>query len=148
MQVEQLLAFIQERWMVLLIALIVVIIVVSIVKTVVKWVIALVIIVAIVFYAMNYTPESLKAIGADLSTKVMSDLKAQALKVLTDDAKDAKYEVNKDGSFTITTKNIKLEGKVGEQEVKVTILGQSFSMDMDQAVQAFIEQAKKNSSSK
>lgn len=141
---EQLTAFIQERWMVLLIALIVLIIVVSIVKTVVKWVIALVIVVAIIFYGFNYTPESLKAIGADLGTKVMSDLKAQALKMLTDDAKDAKYEVNKDGTFTITSKNIKLEGKLSDKEVRVTILGQSFTMDMDAAVKAFIEQAKKN----
>lgn len=141
---DQLIAFVEERWVILLVVVVALIVITTVVKTVVKWILALAIIAGVLIYGFNYTPESLKTMGTDISNKIVSDIKSQALKYLTDDAKEAKFESNKDGSFTITSPNLKLEGKAGDKEVKVTILGQTFTMDADAAVQAFIEQAKKN----
>lgn len=141
---DQLIAFVEEKWVLLLIVVVVLIVVTTVVKTVVKWLLALAIIAGVLIYGFNYTPESLKTMGTDISNKIVSDVKSQALKYLTDDAKKAEFEAHKDGSYTITSPNLKLEGKAGDKEVKVTILGQSFTMDADAAVNAFIEQAKKN----
>jgi hypothetical protein len=140
---NQWISFVQDKWVILLVALVAVIVVISIVKTVAKWIIALVIVGAVIFYGANYT-DSIKTIGSDIGNKVVNDMKDQAFKAFVNDVKDAKYEANKDGSFTVTTKNVKVEGKAGDKTVKVTILGQTFNMDADSAVLAFIEQAKKN----
>ncbi|TCZ75856.1 hypothetical protein E0485_15895 [Paenibacillus albiflavus] len=141
---DQLISFVEEKWVILLIILVVLIVITTVVKTVVKWILALAIIAGVLIYGFNYTPESLKTIGTDISEKIINDVKGQALKYLTDDAKDAKFEANKDGSFTISSPHLKLEGKANDKEVKVTILGQTFTMDADTAVKSFIEQAKKN----
>jgi hypothetical protein len=140
---DQWLSFVQDKWILLLIAVVAIVVIISIVKTVAKWVIALIIVAAVIIYGANYT-DSIKTIGSDIGNKVMNDLKEQAFKAFVSDVKEAKYEANKDGSFTVTTKSVKLEGKAGDPQVKVTILGQTFSMDADSAVQAFIDQAKNN----
>jgi len=138
---DQWISFVQDKWVILLVALVAVIVVISIVKTVAKWIVALVIVAAVIFYGANYTDaDSIKTIG----DKIVNDVKDQALNAFVNDVKEAKYEANKDGSFTVTSKNVKVEGKAGDKTVKVTILGQTFSMDADSAVQTFIDQAKQN----
>jgi len=144
---DQWLTFVQDKWVILLVALIALVVIVSIVKTVAKWIIALVIVAVVVIYGANYT-DSLTTIGNDIGTKVANDIKDQAFKAFVNDVKEAKYETGKDGTFTVSTSNVKVEGKVGDNEVKVTILGQSFTMNADSAVQKFIDQAKANASAK
>ncbi|WP_442603316.1 hypothetical protein [Paenibacillus sp. KN14-4R] len=136
---DQWMSFLQERWILILAAVIVLIIVVSIVKTIMKWVIVFAIIAGVVIYGVQYT-DTLKTVG----TTVVNEIKTQAIKALSDDMKDAKYVVNKDGSFEVSTKNLKMEGKAGSNELQVTFLGQTFKMEADAAVKALIEQAKAN----
>lgn len=147
---EQWIAFAQDRWYLIVAALVVLFIVMRIVKTVVKWVIVLAVLAVIVVYGANYK-DKLQSVGASLTAsvgeKVASEASAKALQAFKDEAKDAKFKANSDGSFTITTKSLKVEGKPGDSDVAVTFLGQTFRIKADAAVKAFIEQAKANSNS-
>jgi hypothetical protein len=140
---DQWLAFAQDRWYLLVAAIIVLFIIIGIVKTVVKWVIVIIIIGALVLYGVNYK-DKLTSIGASVASQVSGEIKDGALKAITSEAKDAQFKANPDGSFLITTKNLKLEGKAGSKDVQVTFLGKTFTMNADGAINAFIEQAKKN----
>lgn len=132
--------FFREHWLVLVIALIVLFIVIKVVKTVVKWLIVLVIIAGIIIYS-GYNLDDLKSVG----TQAIESLKQEAVSLMIGEAKDAKYAAGSDGSFTITTKNIELNGKTGDNEVDIAIRGTKiFSMPIDETVQNFINQAKKN----
>ncbi|MCR8645302.1 hypothetical protein NV379_21835 [Paenibacillus sp. N1-5-1-14] len=136
---DQWISFLQDRWLLLLAAVIILIIVINIVKTVLKWVIVFAVIAGVVIYGVQYT-DTLTTVG----TSVVNEIKSQAVKALGDDLKDAKYVANKDGSFEVSTKNLKIEGKAGSNELQVTFLGQTFKMEADTAVKALIEQAQAN----
>jgi uncharacterized membrane protein len=144
---EQWLSFAQDRWYLLAGALVVLFIVVRVVKTVVKWVIVAVLLVALAVYGASYK-DRLQSIGASVGQKVAGEVGDQALKAFKDEAQEAKFAANPDGTFTITTKSLKVTGKPGSDDVTVTFLGQTFHLKANEAVQAFIEQAKANSNSK
>lgn len=145
---DQWIAFAQDRWYLVVAALVVLFIVMRIVKTVVKWIIVLAILAVLVVYGANYK-DKLQTVGASLTgsigEKVAAEVSDKALQALKDEAKDAKFKENADGSFTVTTKSLKVEGKPGDSDVAVTFLGQTFHIKADTAVKAFIDQAKKNS---
>jgi hypothetical protein len=140
---DQWISFAQDRWYLIVAAIIVLFIIIGIVKTVVKWVFILVIVGALVLYGANYK-DKLQNIGTSVITQVGDEVKDKAINTLTSEAKDAQFKANPDGSFLITTKSLKVEGKAGTDEVKVTFLGKSFTMNANAAVNAFVEQAKKN----
>ncbi|MEW9700672.1 hypothetical protein [Paenibacillus sp. SI8] len=140
---DQWISFAQDRWYLIVAAIIVLFIVIGIVKTVVKWLIILVIVGCLVLYGANYK-DKLQDIGASVVSQVGDEVKDKALSALTSEAKDAQFKASPDGSFQITTKSLKVEGKAGSDEVKVTFLGQTFSMNANAAINALIEQAKKN----
>ncbi|KIL42411.1 hypothetical protein SD70_00325 [Gordoniibacillus kamchatkensis] len=141
---EQWLAFAQDRWYLLVGALVVLLLVVRVVKTVVKWVIIAALLVVLAIYGANYK-DQLKSIGASVGQKVASEVSDQALKALKDEAKDAKFRTNADGTFTITSKSLQVAGKPGSDDVTVTFMGQTFHLSGSDTVKAFIEQAKANS---
>ncbi|MBP1992038.1 hypothetical protein [Paenibacillus eucommiae] len=143
---DQWITFAQDRWYFIAVAIIVLFIVIGVVKTLVKWVLVVIIIGVIVVYGANYK-DKLQSIGTTIVTKATEEAKDGAAKALASEAKDAKYTVDKDGAFVITTKNLKVEGKVGSNDVEVTFLGATFTMQADGVVSTFIEQAKKNSGS-
>jgi uncharacterized membrane protein len=140
---DQWISFAQDRWYLIVGAIIVLFIVIGIVKTVVKWVVVLVIVGALIVYGASYK-DKIKDIGATVISQVSDDIKDKAVSALTSEAKEAKFKANPDGSFLITTKSLQVEGKSGSDEVQVTFLGKSFKMNANAAVNAFIEQAKKN----
>lgn len=137
-------SFLAERWFVIAGALLVLFLVVKIVKTVVKWVIVLAVLAGLFFYGASYK-DQLMELGTTVGAKVAEEAKTQALKTIKDEMKDAQYKVNADGTFTVSTKSVKLEGKPGANEVKVSFMNQSFTMPLDTAMNALVEQAKKNS---
>ncbi len=140
---DQLMAFAQDRWYLIAAAIVALFIVVRIVKTVVKWVFVLIIVSVLVLYGANYK-DKLQSVGAGVAGQVTAEIKDSAVKALASEAKEAKFKANPDGSFTISSKNLKVEGKAGSSEVQVTFMGQTFTMSVDGAISAFIEQAKKN----
>lgn len=131
--------FLQERWFIIVAAIVVLFLVIKIVKTVVKWVIVLAVIAGLFYYGANYKDQLM-----DMGTAVTAEAKNQAIKAISGEMKDAQYKQNPDGTFTVTTKSLKLDGNPGSNEVKVTFMNQTFTMKMDDVVNALIEQAKKN----
>lgn len=147
MNLEHLTSFLQDQWYVAAIAVIVLLVVVKLVKTVVKWVVILAIIAGVLVYGSNYkdTLSNIKdTVSQAAGSAVAREVQDQAAKAITNEAKEAKYTKNADGSYTIRTKTIQLDGKPGSTDVKVTVAGQSFNLKADAAVQAFIDQAKQN----
>lgn len=136
--------FVQDKWVIVLVALVLLFIVMRIVKNVVKWVLILAILGGTLYYGYQYKDTLIKETGKSITETVTAEIEKKALDTVTKEAKDAKYTTSPDGTFTVSTKNIKIEGKPGEPDVKVTFLGQSFKMNANAVVKAMIEQAKKN----
>ncbi|CAG7616355.1 hypothetical protein PAESOLCIP111_01896 [Paenibacillus solanacearum] len=143
MALDFLTAFLAERWYIILGALIVLFLVIKIVKTVIKWVIVLAIVAGLFFYGASYKDQLLE-LGTTVGAKVAAEAKTQAMNAIGQEVKEAKYSQNADGSFTIMTKSVKVEGKPGAAEVQVTFMNQTFTVKVDDMVKTFIEQAKKN----
>lgn len=131
--------FLQERWFIVVAAIVVLFVVIRIVKTVIKWVLVLAILAGLFFYGASYKDQLL-----EIGSAVTAEAKNQALKAISGEMKEAQYKQNPDGSFTVTTKSLKLEGKPGSNEVQVTFMNQTFTMKLDDVVNALIEQAKTN----
>lgn len=136
-------SFLSERWYVIAAALLIMFLVVKVVKTVVKWVVVLAVLAGLFFYGASYKDQILE-LGTTVGAKVATEVKDQAVKSIADEMKDAKYKQNADGSFTVTTKSVKLEGKPGSSDVQVTFMNQTFTMKLDNVLRGFIDQAKKN----
>ncbi|MCR8629916.1 hypothetical protein [Paenibacillus radicis (ex Xue et al. 2023)] len=139
MELDFLVSFLQERWFIIVGAIVVLFLVVRILKTVVKWVIVLAVLAGLFFYGASYKDQLL-----DIGAAVSTEAKNQAVKAFSNEMKEAQYKQNSDGTFTVTTKSLKLDGNPSSNEVKVTFMNQTFTMKMDEAVNALIEQAKKN----
>lgn len=132
--------FLKDNWIVLVIALVVLFLVIRIVKTVVKWAIVAALIIGLVLYS-GYSLDDVKEIGS----KVMDNVKQEALGVMVGDAKDANYSLNEDGTYTVKTNNVELKGEVGASEVKVSVHGAPYiTFQVDDVIQTFIDQAKQN----
>lgn len=138
--VDTWMAFFKEHWLVLVIALVVLFLIVRIVKTVVKWALVAVIVLSIVVYS-GYSMDDLKEIG----TKVAGTVKQEAVSAMVGEAKDATFETNEDGTFTVKTNNVTLIGEPGVNEVTVSFRGAPLGKwELDSTIQTFIDQAKKN----
>ncbi|PYI54019.1 hypothetical protein [Paenibacillus flagellatus] len=137
---DQLTAFLQDRWLVVVVALVVLFVVIKIVKTVVKWVIVLAIVAGLIYYGSTYT-DKLKDV-ATIAKEAVGDLKEKAVQGLA--GKDAKFKDNGDGTYTVTSGNIRLDGKAGSDKVKITIAGVSAEFSLDEALKKGIEAAKTN----
>lgn len=134
-------SFFKENWFVLVIAIVVLLLIVRIVQTVVKWAIVAVIVIGVIVYS-GYTMDDLKV----MSTTVLDGAKQEIVNAMAGDAGEAEFISNADGSYTIKTKNLELNGKPGDNEVTVSLLGApKITIEIDSAIQAFIDQAKKNS---
>lgn len=147
--------FLKDNWLVLAIALLVLIVVIRIVKTVVKWAFVAVIVIGLVLYS-GYTLDDVKEVGSkvmdtgldglkELGTKVADSVKQEAVNAMIGEASEAKFESSGDGKFTIKTDNIEMKGEAGSGEVLVSLRGTPFfKLEVDGAVQSFIDQAKQN----
>lgn len=137
---DQIITFLQERWFVIAAALVILFIIMNVVKTVLKWVIVLALIAGVLFYGANYIGDL-----DSLSTQVIATVKNEAIKAMAGEAKDANYEVSKEGAFVITSNNLKLEGTAGSNEAKLSYRGKSLgTIKIDETIQTFITEAKKN----
>lgn len=144
---DQLQSFAQDQWFVIAGAVIVLLLVVKLVKTAIKWAVILALVAGLLVYGANYKDKlaSIKDAVVESATAAVADgIKEQAAEAIKNEAKEAKYTANPDGSFTIKSKTIQVDGKPGADTVKVTVAGQSFNMKVVDAVQTFIDAAKKN----
>jgi hypothetical protein len=135
--------FLQDKWLLVIIAIVVLFLVMKLVKTFVKWILVLAVVAFVLYYGSNYVGD-LGDLKTTVGNAVAGEAKQQLTNAIVGEGKDAKYTKNADGSYTINTKNIKLDGKPGADEVKVTFLGQSYTVSINKTIQKFIDQAKQN----
>jgi hypothetical protein len=130
--------FVKDHWVVVAIAIVAIFVVMKLVKTVLKWVLVAAIIIGIVTYG-GYSIKDLGEIG----TKVTEEAKDQAIKAMAGEASDAKYVNNADGSYSITTNNLELNGVPNSGEVTVKLKGISLgTWKMEGAVRDFVVKAR------
>jgi hypothetical protein len=143
MDMDQWSAFLQDKWILIVAALVVLFLVMKLVKTFVKWVIVLVVIAFIAYYGSTYAGK-IGELKTTLGSALAGEAKQQFTNAIAGEAKDAKYTPNADGSYTISTKNITLQGKPGSNDAHITIMGQSYDVKISAAIQKFIDQVKQN----
>ncbi len=136
---ESLLAFVQERWLIILLAVVAAIVIINVLKTVFKWLIAAVIILALVYYGLQYS-EELREVSQMIKEFTVNEWN----EMMERETESAVYEQRPDGSFVITSKNIKLEGSDDSESVVITIRGASITVTKNEIIKAYIEQAKQN----
>ncbi|MFD2670697.1 hypothetical protein [Marinicrinis sediminis] len=133
--------FLKDEWLIVLVAVIAVVLIIRIVKTMLKWALVLIIAAAVVYYGADYT-EDIKAMGNKVGDKIVTYAQDEIYTVMEEEAKQAQFEKHDDGTFTVTSPNVKVEGKANGDEVKVTFKGQSFTLHRSDFVNQFIEQSK------
>jgi len=137
--INQWVQFIQDRWWLILIALVALLLVISFMKTVLKWLIAAAIVAVVLINGANYT-EELSAIG----DRMVAEAKEQAFQALVSTVADAKYERKSDGSFTVTSDSVRVEGVEGSDEVtlywKDIRIG---TFKVEGVIEAYLNEAKK-----
>ncbi|GIP29664.1 hypothetical protein J23TS9_47940 [Paenibacillus sp. J23TS9] len=137
--------FLQQNWLVIVIALIVLFVVLNLVKTMVKWALVIIIIVAVVVYS-GVSLEKIKDVVNDVKTEAVDNLKSEATNVMMKEAKEAKYTSDAAGNFTITTPNLEMKGQKGKDKVDVSLRGVSLGQwKISDTVQSFIAESKNNS---
>jgi hypothetical protein len=132
------LTFLQDNWIVIVVAIVAILIVIKVVKTVLKWVLVAAIVIGIVTYG-GYSIADIKEVGA----KVSEEAKDQAIKLMAGEASAATYTANADGSYTITTDNLELTGVPNSGEVSVKLRGISLgTWKMEGEVRDFVTKAR------
>ncbi|GIP49309.1 hypothetical protein D3C76_46160 [compost metagenome] len=137
--------FLQENWLVIVVALVILFLVLNFVRTVVKWALVLV----IAAFIIIYSGITMKDIGDAVTTvkeQALDISKTEALNMMKNEAKEAELTQNSDGTFTITTPNLEVIGQAGSDKVKVSFRGVSLGeWSMNDTLEAFIQEAKRNS---
>lgn len=136
-------AFVQDKWMLIIVAIVVLFLVMKLVKTFVKWILVLAVIAAVLYYGSTYVGE-LSGLKTTLGNVVATEAKQQITSAIVGEGKDADYVKHSDGSYTIHTKNIKLDGKPGSDDAEVSFLGQTYKVSINKTIQKFIDEAKQN----
>ncbi|XID95808.1 hypothetical protein ACF3MZ_15340 [Paenibacillaceae bacterium WGS1546] len=132
------LTFLQQNWIVIAIAIVAILLIMKLVKTVLKWVLVAAIVIGIATYG-GLTIDDIKEVGA----KVSDEAKDQAIKAMAGEASEATYIANPDGSYTITTSNLELNGVPNSGEVSVKLRGISLGdWKLEGAVREFVVQAR------
>jgi len=139
---EQWSSFLADRWYVILIVLLAIFLVIRVVKTVAKWILVLTIAAAALYYGYHYEG-GLDTLKQTVTAQASQTFQEQAVALMKKEAESAKYVRNKDGSYTVTTSSLRVDGKPGEDEVTVTVLKQTFKMKAS-VVKAFVDAAAKN----
>ncbi len=140
--------FLQQNWLVIVIALVVLFVVLNLVKTMVKWVLAIVIVAGLLIYS-GISLDKIGEVVTTLKDETVDTVKSEAMNMMLKEAKDAKYTKNADGTYTVTTPNVSLEGKTGTETVEVTVKGVPLGeWKVNDSIITFIESAQSNGSSK
>ena len=116
--------FARQNWLILLISLVAVLLVINIIKTMLKWAIAIVIVVALVVYS-GVSLGQIQDTAAGVKDEAVAKLQGEALKMLKSEASEAVFQKAADGSFTVETPSLKLEGKPNAAVMKVAYRGVS-----------------------
>lgn len=138
------LAYIKQNWVFIFIALIVLFVVMSFIKTIVKWGIVIVFIAAIAVHC-GMTGQDVLHVMEVVKGETVEKLKDQALNVMVEEAQQAKFSYHEDGTYTVTSTAIKLQGKGNSETVVISCKGISLGeWKINDTVRQFIRTAKQN----
>lgn len=144
MNTEVWIEFLKENWIVIVVALVVLLMVINFVKTVIKWVLVLIIAAFIIIYS-GISINDISSAVSSVTDQAMNMSKSEVLNMLKNEAKDAKWTQNSDGTFTIKTPNLEVTGTPGNDKVKISAHGISLGeWSVNDTITAFIQEAKKN----
>ena len=143
---DTIVAFVQERWYLIIAAIVVVFLVFKLIKAVLKWVVVLAVVAGLAYYGMQYRNAhgDRPAGGHGTETAAMSAVRDRALESLRHELREAEFERHKDGSFTLRTKTVQLDGKPGDKKAQVRFLNRTFTVDLDHDWTDLLEKAQKN----
>ena len=139
---DQLIAFAQEQWIVVVIAVILILIIMKVIKSVIKWLIILGLAAAVIIYGTQYTPDEIKDNIMEVGSKIVEFTKENAVKALLSDSSPVTYESAEGGRFVITAGSFTLEGLEGSSEATLSYLGQSITVELNDELKQYIENAK------
>jgi uncharacterized membrane protein YcjF (UPF0283 family) len=138
--IEQLSAFVQEQWWVILIAIFIFLIIVKVVKSIIKWILIIVLVVAVLTYGANY-----QDLWTNVSNQVVTEAKDKAFDAIMNQTLKAQYQANEDGTYAVFTDSVRVEGQTGSNNV--TLYWNEIKVGtfpIDEAIRTFIEQGKQN----
>ena len=129
--------FLQENWVVVVLAIVVILIVIKVVKTVLKWVL----VAAIALGLIAYGGSSIEKLS-DLTTQIEATTKDAILRAALDEAAKAEYVRDEGGRYVIKTPNLELSGTVGGDEVTIKFRGvPAGTWKIEGPIRTLIEQA-------
>ena len=128
---EAWLQVLQDRWLVVVVAVAAILLGLKLVKTVLKWVLVIAIAAGVLTYG-GYSVSDLTA-----------TLKREAITVMAGEAGEARYRLRDDGTFEVTGPNLKLTGVPNAGEVEVTYRGIPLgTWKLEGAIREFVERAR------
>lgn len=139
--------FLQQNWLVIVIALVVLFVILNLVKTMVKWVLAIVIVAGLLIYS-GISLDKIGEVVTTVKDETVDTVKSEATNMMLKEAKEAKYAENVDGTkYTVTTPNVSLEGTKGTETVEVTFKGVPLGQwKVNDTIITFVETAQSNGS--
>jgi hypothetical protein len=128
----QILDFVKDYWVLVVVGLVVVFLIRVIFKSLFK-IAALALVVGLVLvYVFHYSPEQVLHIGGQ-ATGVATDAFNTTVKpILEQELKTAKYDFKPDGTYSIQTDHLRITGKKGDPNATVTYAGHDFTVNIDQ----------------
>lgn len=128
---EAWLQVLQDRWMVVAVAVAAILLVLKLVKTVLKWVLAVAIVLGVLAY------------GGYSVSDLTETLKHEAITAMAGEAGEVRYRLRDDGTFEVVAPNLKLTGVPGSGEVEVTYRGIPLgTWKLEGSVREFVERAR------
>ncbi|KAA9008689.1 hypothetical protein F4V43_00395 [Paenibacillus spiritus] len=136
--------FLRENWIIIAVALVLLFAVINLVKTMLKWAIVILIVAGLFIYS-GITIDQIGGAVSKVTDGTVDTLKTEAQEVMLKEARDAVYTSNGDGTFVITTPNLKVTGAAGDDKVNVTFRGVSLGKwNVTDTLKGFIDEARKH----
>lgn len=143
-QLEMWFEFIKQNWLVFLIVLIVLLAIVSFMKTMMKWALIVVIIVAVAVYS-GITLDDVSHVVTTVKDETVQKLKDQAVNAMLDEMKKVSFKTNEDGTYTLKSPSLEVNGTPNSDKVNVLFNGVSLGeWSMTDTIRQFVKEAKQN----
>ena len=138
-------SFLIAHWILVLAGLLVLFLVFKLLKALFKWLLILAVLALLVLFGMQYrkTHGGGQSSGFASEAAMVAAMKDRALDALRAEMQDAKVERHKDGSFTLHTQSVQVDGKPGDKQARVRFMDHTFHVDMDHDWKQLLDEAQK-----
>ena len=133
---------VQDNWLYILIGLVLLLVILKVVRTLVKWLIVIVVIAGLLVYS-GISFEQVGKVVTQAKDDAINKVQSEALNMMIKEGQNAKYTSNGDGTFTVTSSNLEVQGPFEGDKVKVWFQGMPLGeWSMSDTVKKYIEGAK------